>query len=279
MKILNGKKLSLKIQDELKEKVSSLKTKPCLAVILVGDDKASKVYVRNKEKAAKYIGINTITYKLEESTSTGDLLALIDKLNNDSSVNSILVQLPLPKHIDKEKVLLSILPEKDVDGFHPVNFGHLYLGSPKLVPCTPAGIIRLLDEYQISLDGKNAVVIGRSSIVGKPIAQLLLERNATVTLTHSHTHNLKEIVKKADIVVVAIGKPKFVTKDFIKKGAVVIDVGINRDENNKLVGDVDFESVKDLTSFISLVPGGVGPLTVAMLMEQTYKAYMNQLGE
>lgn len=279
MKILNGKKLSLKIQDELKEKVSSLKTKPCLAVILVGDDKASKVYVRNKEKAAKYIGINTITYKLEESTSTGDLLALIDKLNNDSSVNSILVQLPLPKHIDKEKVLLSILPEKDVDGFHPVNFGHLYLGSPKLVPCTPAGIIRLLDEYQISLDGKNAVVIGRSSIVGKPIAQLLLERNATVTLTHSHTHNLKEIVKKADIVVVAIGKPKFVTKDFIKKGAVVIDVGINRDENNKLVGDVDFESVKDLTSFISLVPGGVGPLTVTMLMEQTYNTYMNQLGE
>lgn len=279
MQILDGKKLSLKIQEELKEKVSSLKTKPCLAVILVGDDKASKVYVRNKEKAAKYIGINTITYKLEESTSTGDLLALIDKLNNDSSVNSILVQLPLPKHIDKEKVLLSILPEKDVDGFHPVNFGHLYLGSPKLVPCTPAGIIRLLDEYQISLDGKNAVVIGRSSIVGKPIAQLLLERNATVTLTHSHTHNLKEIVKKADIVVVAIGKPKFVTKDFIKKGAVVIDVGINRDENNKLVGDVDFESVKDLTSFISLVPGGVGPLTVAMLMEQTYKAYMNQLGE
>lgn len=282
MQILDGKKLSLKIQEELKEKVSSLKTKPCLAVILVGDDKASQVYVRNKEKAAQYIGINTTTYKLEESTSTEDLLALIDKLNNDSSVNGILTQLPLPKHIDEEKVLLSILPEKDVDAFNPTNVGHLHLGTPKMVPCTPAGIIRLLDEYKISLDGKNAVVIGRSSIVGKPIAQLLLERNATVTLTHSHTHNLKDIVKNADIVVVAIGKPKFVTKDFIKEGAVVIDVGINRDENNKLVGDVDFENVKDLTSFITPVPGGVGPLTVAMLMEQTYNAYMsqkNQLGE
>lgn len=279
MKILNGKKLSLKIQEELKEKVSSLKTKPCLAVILVGDDKASKVYVRNKERAAKYIGINTITYKLEESTTTEDLLALIDKLNNDSSVNGILVQLPLPKHIDEEKVLFSILPEKDVDAFHPTNVGHLHLGTPKMVPCTPAGIIRLLDEYQISIDGKNAVVIGRSTIVGKPIAQLLLERNATVTLTHSHTHNLKDIVKNADIVIVAIGKPKFVTKDFIKKGAVVADVGINRDKNNKLVGDVDFENVKDLTSFITPVPGGVGPLTVAMLMNQTYKAYINQQGE
>lgn len=279
MQILDGKSLSLKIQEELKEKVSSLKTKPCLAVILVGDDKASKVYVRNKERAAKYIGINTITYKLEKSTTTEDLLVLIDKLNNDSSVNSILVQLPLPKHIDEEKVLLSILPEKDVDAFHPTNVGLLHLGTPKMVPCTPAGIIRLFDEYKISLDGKNAVVIGRSSLVGKPIAQLLLERNATVTLTHSHTHNLKEIVKKADIVVVAIGKPKFVTKDFIKEGAVVIDVGINRDENNKLVGDVDFETVKDLTSFITPVPGGVGPLTVSMLMEQTYNTYMNQLGE
>lgn len=279
MQILDGKALSLKIQEELKEKVSSLKTKPCLAVILVGDDKASQVYVRNKEKAAKYIGINTTTYKLEESTSTEDLLALIDKLNNDSSINGILTQLPLPKHIEEEKVLFSILPEKDVDAFHPTNVGHLHLGTPKMVPCTPAGIIRLLNEYQISLDGKNAVVIGRSSIVGKPIAQLLLERNATVTLTHSHTHNLKDIVKNADIVVVAIGKPKFVTKDFIKKGAVVIDVGINRDENNKLVGDVDFENIKDLTSFITPVPGGVGPLTVAMLMNQTYNAYMNQLGE
>jgi len=279
MQILDGKKLSLKIQEELKEKVSSLKTKPCLAVILVGDDKASKVYVRNKERAAKYIGINTITYKLEESTTTEDLLALIDKLNKDSSINGILVQFPLPKHIEEEKVLFSILPEKDVDAFHPTNVGHLHLGTPKMVPCTPAGIIRLLDEYQISLDGKNAVVIGRSSIVGKPIAQLLLERNTTVTLTHSHTHNLKDIVKNADIVIVAIGKPKFVTKDFIKEGAVVIDVGINRDENNKLVGDVDFENVKDLTSFISPVPGGVGPLTVAMLMNQTYNAYMNQLGE
>lgn len=279
MQILDGKSLSLKIQEELKEKVSSLKTKPCLAVILVGDDKASKVYVRNKERAAKYIGINTITYKLEESTTTEDLLSLIDKLNNDSSVNGILVQLPLPKHIEEEKVLFSILPEKDVDAFHPTNVGHLHLETPKMVPCTPAGIIRLLDEYKIPIDGKNAVVIGRSNIVGKPIAQLLLERNATVTLTHSHTHNLKEIVKKADIVVAAIGKPKFVTKDFIKKGAVVADVGINRDENNKLVGDVDFENVKDLTSFITPVPGGVGPLTVAMLMEQTYNAYMNQLGE
>lgn len=279
MQILDGKKLSLKIQEELKEKVSSLKTKPCLAVILVGDDKASKVYVRNKEKAAEYIGIDTTTYRLEESTTTEDLLALIDKLNNDSSVNSILVQLPLPKHIDEEKVLFSILPEKDIDAFHPTNVGHLHLGTPKMVPCTPAGIIRLLDEYKIPIDGKNAVVIGRSNIVGKPIAQLLLERNATVTLTHSHTHNLKDIVKNADIVVVAIGKPKFVTKDFIKKGAVVADVGINRDENNKLVGDVDFENVKDLTSFITPVPGGVGPLTVAMLMEQTYKAYINQQGE
>lgn len=279
MQILDGKKLSLKIQEELKEKVSSLKTKPCLAVILVGDDKASKVYVRNKEKAAEYIGIDTTTYRLEESTTTEDLLALIDKLNNDSSVNSILVQLPLPKHIDEEKVLLSILPEKDVDGFHPTNMGHLWLGKPRLVPCTPAGIIKLLDEYKIPIDGKNAVVIGRSNVVGKPIAQLLLERNATVTLTHSHTHNLKDIVKNADIVVVAIGKPKFVTKDFIKKGAVVADVGINRDKNNKLVGDVDFENVKDLTSFITPVPGGVGPLTVATLMEQTYKAYINQQGE
>jgi methylenetetrahydrofolate dehydrogenase (NADP+)/methenyltetrahydrofolate cyclohydrolase len=279
MQILDGKSLSLKIQEELKEKVSSLKTKPCLAVILVGDDKASQVYVRNKEKAAQYIGINTTTYKLEESTSTEDLLALIDKLNNDFSINGILVQLPLPKHIEEEKVLFSIRPEKDVDGFHPTNVGHLHLGTPKMVPCTPAGIIRLLDTYKIPIDGKNAVVIGRSSIVGKPIAQLLLERNATVTLTHSHTHNLKEIVKKADIVVAAIGKPKFVTKDFIKEGAVVIDVGINRNENNKLVGDVDFENVKDLTSFITPVPGGVGPLTVTMLMEQTYKAYLNQQGE
>lgn len=279
MQILDGKKISQKIQEELKEKVSSLKTKPCLAVILVGDDKASQAYVRNKEKAAQYIGINTTTYKLEESTSTEDLLALIDKLNNDSSVNGILTQLPLPKHIDKAKVLFSILPEKDIDAFHPTNVGHLHLGTPKMVPCTPAGIIRLLDTYKIPIDGKNAVVIGRSNIVGKPIAQLLLERNATVTLTHSHTHNLKDIVKNADIIVAAIGKPKFVTKDFIKEGAVIIDVGINRDKNNKLVGDVDFENVKDLTSFISPVPGGVGPLTVAMLMEQTYNAYMNQLGE
>ena len=267
--IIDGKKISQEIKDELREKVAALKEEGkafTLAVIQVGDDPASSVYVGNKKKACAYIGIESLSYELPEETSEEELLQLVKKLNEDSKVGGILVQLPLPGHIDEEKVLLSISPEKDVDGFHPVNVGNLSIGRPGFVSCTPAGVIQLLKRSGIEIEGKECVVLGRSNIVGKPMAMLLLRENGTVTVCHSRTKNLKEITRRADILVVAIGKPKFVDASFVKEGAVVIDVGIHRNENNKLCGDVNFDDVAPHASAITPVPGGVGPMTIAMLM-------------
>lgn len=267
--LIDGKKVSQDIKDELKEKVAKLKEEGqeiTLAVVLVGQDPASQVYVRNKQKACEYVGINSKTYKLEDTTSEEDLLKLIHDLNNNEDVNGILVQLPLPKHIDENLIIQSISPLKDVDGFHPESVGKLSIGQPGFVSCTPAGIIELLKRYNIEIEGKNCVVIGRSNIVGKPMAMLLLRENGTVTVCHSRTKDLKSITKEADILVSAIGKAKVITKEYIKKDAVVIDVGMNRDENNKLCGDVDFDSVKDHVKAITPVPGGVGPMTIAMLL-------------
>ena len=238
----------------------------CLAVIQVGNDPASGVYVNNKKKACEYIGIDSLSYELAEETTEEELLKLIGELNAREDVNGILVQLPVPKHINEEKVLLAIAPEKDVDGFHPVNVGNLSIGRPGYVSCTPAGIIQLLKRSGIEIEGKECVVLGRSNIVGKPMAMLLLRENGTVTVCHSRTKNLKEITKRADILVAAIGKPKFIDASYVKEGAVVIDVGIHRNENNKLCGDVDFDSVAPHCSAITPVPGGVGPMTIAMLM-------------
>lgn len=266
---IDGKKISQEIKDELKEKVSELKeqgTTVTLAVIQVGNDPASSVYVGNKKKACAYIGIESLAYELKEETTQEELLELIIRLNQDEKVNGILVQLPLPKHIDEQKVIQTISPEKDVDGFHEQNVGALCIGSKGYVSCTPLGVIQLLKRSGVQMTGKNCVVLGRSNIVGKPMALLMLRENATVTVCHSHTENLKEITKQADILIVAIGKPKFVDDSYLKEGAVVIDVGIHRDENNKLCGDVDFESVAPHTSAITPVPGGVGPMTIAMLM-------------
>lgn len=266
---IDGKKISQEIKDELKEKVSELKeqgTTVTLAVIQVGNDPASSVYVGNKKKACAYIGIESLAYELKEETTQEELLELIIRLNQDEKVNGILVQLPLPKHIDEQKVIQTISPEKDVDGFHEQNVGALCIGSKGYVSCTPLGVIQLLKRSGVQMTGKNCVVLGRSNIVGKPMALLMLRENATVTVCHSHTENLKEITKQADILIVAIGKPKFVDDSYVKEGAVVIDVGIHRDENNKLCGDVDFESVAPHTSAITPVPGGVGPMTIAMLM-------------
>ena len=246
-------------------------------MILVGDNPASQVYVRNKERSALAAGFRSEVVRVPETISQEELLDLIAKYNQDPAWHGILVQLPLPKHIDEEAVLLSIDPEKDVDGFHPLNMGRLWSGHPVMIPSTPAGIMEMFHEYGIDLEGKNAVVIGRSNIVGKPMAQLLLAKNATVTLTHSRTHNLAKVAAKADILVVAIGRAKFVTPDFVKPGAVVIDVGMNRDENGKLCGDVDYETVAPLASHITPVPGGVGPMTITMLMEQTYQAALRIL--
>lgn len=267
--IIDGKKISQEIKDELREKMAELKQKGgsrCLAVIQVGDDPASSVYVNNKKKACEYIGIDSESYHLQEETTEKELLELIDELNRKPEVNGILVQLPLPKQIDENKILLAISPEKDVDGFHPVNVGNLSIGRPGFVSCTPAGVIQLLKRSGIEIEGKECVVLGRSNIVGKPMAMLLLRENGTVTVCHSRTKDLKEITKRADILVAAIGKPKFIDADYVKEGAVVIDVGIHRNENGKLCGDVDFESVAPHCAAITPVPGGVGPMTIAMLM-------------
>lgn len=274
-KILDGKKLSLILQEDLKEKINKLSNSPNLTVVMVGEDKASKIYVKNKEKIAKKMGIDTNTIYLNSETTTDELLSIIERLNKDKSVNGILVQLPLPKHIDENLVLEKISPLKDVDGFHPKNLGKLMINNASMIPCTPLGIIKLLDFYNIELEGKNVVILGRSNIVGKPMLHLLLQKNATVTITHSYTKNLKDITKKADILIVAIGKSNFITKEYIKDNAIIVDVGINR-VDNKIMGDVDFNSVKDKVSFITPIPGGVGPLTITMLMYQTYIAYLNQ---
>lgn len=273
--IIDGKKISAEIKDELKEKVTVLKAegkKVALAVIQVGNDAASSVYVGNKKKACAYIGIESLSYELEEQTTEEELLLLIDKLNNDDNVNGILVQLPLPEHIDENKVIQAISPKKDVDGFHMQNVGALCVGGEGYVSCTPLGIIELLKRSEIAIEGKHCVVLGRSNIVGKPMSLLLLRENATVTICHSRTQDIKSITKQADILVVAIGKPKYVDETFIKEGAVVIDVGIHRNEDNKLCGDVDFDRVAPHTSAITPVPGGVGPMTIAMLMNNCVKS-------
>ena len=268
-KIIDGKKISQEIKDELKERVAALKEKGVevtLAVIQVGNNPASTVYVGNKKKACAYVGIRSLAYELPEETTEAELLELVEKLNKDDSVNGILVQLPLPNHIDEDKVIKTIAPEKDVDGFQPESVGRLSIGQKGFVSCTPAGIIQLLKRSDIEIDGKECVIIGRSNIVGKPMSMLLLRENGTVTICHSHTKDLKEVTKRADILIVAIGKTKFVTADYIKEGAVVIDVGMDRDENGKLCGDVDYADVEPKAGAITPVPGGVGPMTIAMLM-------------
>jgi methylenetetrahydrofolate dehydrogenase (NADP+)/methenyltetrahydrofolate cyclohydrolase len=246
--------------------------KPGLAVIIVGDDPASRVYVNNKKKACEAVGFLSKEYALPATTTQEELLSLVDELNNDKEINGILCQLPLPKGLDEKAVIEKISPLKDVDAFHAVNVGKIMIGDYDFLPCTPAGVMEMLHAYNIQVEGKNCVVIGRSNIVGKPMAMLLLHENGTVTITHSRTQNLKEVTSKADILVAAIGKPKFVTADMVKEGAVVIDVGMDRDENGKLCGDVDFENVKDKCSAITPVPGGVGPMTIAVLMKNTLKA-------
>ena len=280
MSIIDGKKVSSHIKDNIAAEVKILKTKtgktPGLAVVLVGDDPASAVYVKNKNKTCKNIGFQSFEHILPENTSEDKLLNLINELNNDDQVNGILVQLPLPSHISSKTILVSINPQKDVDGFHLENVGRLVTGNALFKPCTPAGIIKLLDEYKIEIEGKNAVIIGRSNIVGKPVSFLLLERNATVTICHSRTKDLPSITRSADILIAAIGKPNFVSLDMVKNNAVVIDVGINR-LDGKLVGDVDFTSVSKQASLITPVPGGVGPMTIAMLMENTLQAFKNSL--
>lgn len=267
--IIDGKAISAQIKDEVKEKVAQLKAQGinvCLAVIQVGADPASSVYVGNKKKACAYVGIESLSYELAEDTTQEELLSLIAKLNADVGVNGILVQLPLPAHIDEDAVIRAIDAKKDVDGFHPQSVGALCIGQPGFVSCTPAGIIELLKRSGVEIAGKECVVIGRSNIVGKPMALLLLRENGTVTVAHSKTEDLKEVAKRADILVVAVGKPKMITRDYVKEGAVVIDVGIHRNENNKLCGDVDYEDVAPVCSAITPVPGGVGPMTIAMLM-------------
>ncbi|MBO1100305.1 bifunctional methylenetetrahydrofolate dehydrogenase/methenyltetrahydrofolate cyclohydrolase [Enterococcus hirae] len=273
--LINGKELAEKMQAEIAIKVSELKTKsisPGLVVLLVGENPASQVYVRNKERSAKSIGIHSKVERYPSTISEETLLAEIEKYNQDPNFHGILVQLPLPKHIDEEKVLLAIDPKKDVDGFHPMNLGRLLAGNPDKIPCTPYGIMKMFAAYDIDLAGKRALVIGRSNIVGKPMAQLLLMADATVTIAHSKTANLAELAKEADILVVAIGRGHFVTKEFIKPGAVVIDVGMNRDEHGQLIGDVKFDEVEPLASYITPVPKGVGPMTITMLMYQTVLA-------
>lgn len=273
--IIDGKQISKDIKEELKAEVASLAAqgrKCCLAVIQVGNDPASSVYVGNKKKACAYVGIESLAYELPEETTEEELLTIIDKLNKDADVHGILCQLPLPKHINEDHVIKAISPKKDVDGFHPQNVGALVIGEKGFVSCTPAGIIQLLKRSNIEMDGKHCVVVGRSNIVGKPMSLLMLRENATVTICHSHTRNLKEICKEADILIVAIGKPQFIDKEYVKDGAVVIDVGIHRDENNKLCGDVKYDEVEPVASYITPVPGGVGPMTIAMLMHNCVEA-------
>ncbi|HGK7885300.1 bifunctional 5,10-methylene-tetrahydrofolate dehydrogenase/ 5,10-methylene-tetrahydrofolate cyclohydrolase [Streptococcus pyogenes] len=274
--LIDGKALAQKMQQELAAKVNNLKQKkgiaPGLAVILVGDDPASQVYVRNKERAALTVGFKSETVRLSEFICQEELIAVIERYNADNTIHGILVQLPLPNHINDKKIILAIDPKKDVDGFHPMNTGHLWSGRPLMVPCTPSGIMELLREYNVNLEGKHAVIIGRSNIVGKPMAQLLLDKNATVTLTHSRTRQLEEVCRCADVLIVAIGQGHFITKQYIKEGAIVIDVGMNRDDNGKLIGDVAFDEVAEVAAKITPVPGGVGPMTIAMLLEQTYQS-------
>ena len=267
--LIDGKLISQQIKDELKEEVAQFNAEGidiCLAVIQVGSDPASSVYVRNKKKACAYIGVESRSYELPEETSEEELIKLVEELNADESVNGILVQLPVPDHIDEDKIIRTISPDKDVDGFHPVSVGRLWIGEKGFLSCTPAGIIQLLKRSNISIEGKECVIIGRSNIVGKPMAALLLRENGTVTVAHSRTKDLKEVAKRADILIVAIGKERFITSEYIKEGAVVIDVGMHRDEANHLCGDVDFADVEPHSSAITPVPGGVGPMTIAMLM-------------
>lgn len=277
--IIDGKAISAQIKDELKEKVSDMKKDDitlCLAVIQVGNDPASSVYVGNKKKACEYIGIESLAYELDENTTQEELLDLIHELNKRQDVNGILVQLPLPEHIDEDMIIRAIDPRKDVDGFHPQSVGALCIGQKGFVSCTPAGIIQLLKRSGIEIAGKECVIIGRSNIVGKPMALLLLRENGTVTVAHSKTENLKEVAKRADILVVAVGRPKMITGEYVKEGAVVIDVGIHRNENNKLCGDVDYDDVAPICSAITPVPGGVGPMTIAMLMNNCVEsAHLN----
>lgn len=268
--IINGKEISQQIKDELKLEVARLAKKgrrACLAVIQVGNDPASSVYVNNKKKACAYIGIESKSYELSKETSEEELISLVEKLNDDSQVNGILVQLPLPVHIDEDRIIRTISPDKDVDGFHPVSVGRLWIGEKGFLSCTPAGIIQLLKRSGITIEGKECVVIGRSNIVGKPMAALLLRENGTVTVAHSRTKDLKDITKRADILIVAVGKKKYITREYVREGAVVVDAGMHRDENGKLCGDVDYDDVAPVTSAITPVPGGVGPMTIAMLMD------------
>ena len=277
--LIDGKKISTEIKDELKVTVEELKkqgVETCLAVIQVGDDPASSIYVRNKKRACAYVGIESLSYELPEETTEEELVKLVKELNANDKVHGILVQLPLPKHINADTIIRTISPDKDVDGFHPESVGRLCIGEPGFVSCTPAGIIQLLKRSGIEIEGKECVVVGRSNIVGKPMSILLLRENGTVTITHSRTKDLKEVTGRADILVVAIGRPKFITADYVKEGAVVIDVGMHRNEENKLCGDVDFDDVKDKVSAITPVPGGVGPMTIAMLMYNCVEAAKGQ---
>lgn len=281
--VISGKELSKKIKLELKEEVLDLEKKynrtPSLTVILVGCDPASASYVRGKKKACDLVGIKNDTINLSDTTSESKLLNLINILNEDESVDGILVQLPLPKHISEDKVINAISPDKDVDGFHPMNVASLWLNKDCTLPCTPMGVITMLDSINYDLTGVNAVIVGRSNIVGLPLASLLIRRNATVTVCHSKTQDLASITSKADLLIAAIGKPKFITSEFVKNGACVIDVGVSRDQNNKLSGDVDYDNVFDKTSYITPVPGGVGPMTICSLMQNTIKLYKKHMGE
>lgn len=284
MKIIDGKVISQQVKDEVKQKTKQLKektgTEVCLAVILVGSDPASQVYVRNKKKACEYVGFKSLSYELPEETTQDELLALIEKLNKDDSVHGILVQMPVPEHIDEKTVIDAISPLKDVDGFHPMNVGALCIGEKGFVSCTPAGIIQLLKRSDIEISGKECVIVGRSNIVGKPMALLMLRENATVTVAHSRTADLKSVCKRADILIAAVGKPKMITEDYVKEGAVIIDVGINRNvDTGKLCGDVDYENVAPKCSAITPVPGGVGPMTIAMLMNNCLESALRKAGE
>lgn len=277
MKLINGKEISKSIKDEIKAEVEALKAAgkrlPKLVVVLVGDNQASQVYVRNKERGCQYTGMLSEIIRRDNNCTQEELLKIIDDLNHDDNVDGILVQLPLPKQIDEQAIIEAIDPTKDVDGFHPRNIAKLFLNEEGLVPCTPAGMMAMLDAIGYDLDGKEVCVVGRSNIVGKPVSLLALARNATVTIAHSHTKDLPKVTSRADVLIAAIGQPKFFTKEYIKEGAVVLDVGMDRDENNKLCGDVDFEAVKDKCHAITPVPGGVGPMTIALLLKNTMKAY------
>ena len=278
---ISGKDISLKIKDEIKEEIEKIKVHyprvPQLAVILVGDNQASQTYVRNKERGCQYVGMDSLVIRHEESFTEEQLLAEIEMLNQNDQVDGILVQLPLPRHICEDRVLEAIDPSKDVDGFHPANVARLFLGQHSLVPCTPKGMMVLLDQIGYDLTGKEVVVVGRSHIIGKPVALLCLQSNATVTIAHSHTENLKEVCQRADVLIAAVGKAKMINRDYVKDGAVVLDVGINRDDNNKLCGDVDYDDVKDKVYAITPVPGGIGPMTITMLLKNTLEAFYNHM--